>query len=96
LAHFQAAIVAKTYDNLVRELDALDNGVQAGRLAIRVTFHAATRIGIVDTSLQKKEETLSWHGQAVEVRYEEHSNPGFIPNLYPKKQLALFSEMFLL
>ena len=25
---FQAAIVAKTYDNLVRELDALDNGVQ--------------------------------------------------------------------
>lgn len=30
LAHFQAAIVAKTYDNLVRELDALDNGVQAG------------------------------------------------------------------
>jgi hypothetical protein len=66
LAHFQAAIVANTYDNLVRELDALDNGVQAGRLAIRVTFHAATRIGIVDTSLQKKKRHS--HGMVKQLK----------------------------
>ena len=28
----EAAILAKTYDGLIRELDAQDNGVQAGSL----------------------------------------------------------------
>ena len=43
----KAAIVAKTYDNLIRELDALDNGVQAG-LKLGTGLEAPVEVGLVD------------------------------------------------
>mmetsp|Transcript_44643 Transcript_44643/g.104009 ORF Transcript_44643/g.104009 Transcript_44643/m.104009 type:complete len:367 (-) Transcript_44643:43-1143(-) len=49
----QAAIIAKTYDTLVRELDALDNGVQvADEPRYRFVTHLGARIGRLNPSWQ--------------------------------------------
>jgi len=51
----KAAIVAKTYDNLIRELDALDNGVQvADEPRYRIVTHLGARIGRLNPSWQEE------------------------------------------
>eukprot|EP00913_Durusdinium_trenchii_P034642 g32408.t1 len=50
----QAAILAKTYDSLIRELDALDNGVQvADEPRYRFVTHLGARVGRLNPSWQE-------------------------------------------
>jgi len=51
----KAAIIAKTYDSLIRELDALDNGVQvADEPRYRFVTHLGARIGRLNPSWQEE------------------------------------------
>eukprot|EP00931_Biecheleriopsis_adriatica_P095324 TRINITY_DN68944_c0_g1_i1.p1 TRINITY_DN68944_c0_g1~~TRINITY_DN68944_c0_g1_i1.p1 ORF type:complete len:366 (-),score=83.86 TRINITY_DN68944_c0_g1_i1:64-1161(-) len=51
----KAAIVAKTYDSIIRELDALDNGVQvADEPRYRFCTHLGARIGRLNPSWQEE------------------------------------------
>eukprot|EP00441_Pelagodinium_beii_P023292 CAMPEP_0197676900 /NCGR_PEP_ID=MMETSP1338-20131121/87561_1 /TAXON_ID=43686 ORGANISM="Pelagodinium beii, Strain RCC1491" /NCGR_SAMPLE_ID=MMETSP1338 /ASSEMBLY_ACC=CAM_ASM_000754 /LENGTH=347 /DNA_ID=CAMNT_0043257651 /DNA_START=38 /DNA_END=1078 /DNA_ORIENTATION=+ len=54
-AKSKAAIVAKTYDSLIRELDALDNGVQvADEPRYRFVTHLGARVGRLNPSWQEE------------------------------------------
>jgi len=51
----KAAILAKTYDSLIRELDALDNGVQvADEPRYRFVTHLGARVGRLNPSWQEE------------------------------------------
>merc|ERR1719343_1765195 len=53
-AKSHAAILAKTYDSLVRELDALDNGVQIAEAPrYRFCTHLGARVGRLNPSWQE-------------------------------------------
>ncbi|CAK9061096.1 MYG1 protein [Durusdinium trenchii] len=55
----QAAILAKTYDSLIRELDALDNGVQvADEPRYRFVTHLGARVGRLNPSWQETRQVF--------------------------------------
>lgn len=70
-----AAIVSKTYDGLIRELDALDNGVTvADEMRYRFVTHLGARVGRLNPSWQETSSPESENArfkEAMELAAEE-------------------------